>query len=80
LFHLLEEKGIDLILPPPPDAPQTVEFVPRVLMDMKALERLTNTPTPVQMLLRPVSGVIWVAYSFGDAAEESDSQQINSSL
>jgi hypothetical protein len=37
---------------------------------MKALERLTNTPTPVQMLLRPVSGVIWVAYGFGDAAEE----------
>jgi hypothetical protein len=41
-----------------------------VLIVMKALERLTNTPTPVQMLLRPVSGVIWVAYGFGDAAEE----------
>jgi hypothetical protein len=55
LFHLLEEEGIALILPPPPEAPQTVKLLPRVLMDMKAFEKLTNTPTPVQMLLRPIS-------------------------
>ena len=69
MFNLLEEKGIDLILPPPPEAPQTVELLPRVLKDMKALGRLTSTPTPVQMILWLVSGAVWVAYGFGDAAQ-----------
>ena len=65
MLSLLEEKGIDLIFPPPPEAPQTVELVPRALTYMKALERLTSTPTPVQMLLRPVSGTVWVTCGFG---------------
>ena len=70
MFNLLEEKVIGLILLPYPEAPQTVEFLPRVLKDMKDLEQLTTTPTPVQMLLWPVSGVVWVAYGFDDAAQE----------
>ena len=38
LFQLLEDKGIDLILPPPPEASQKVELVPRVLKETKALD------------------------------------------
>ena len=69
MFKLLEEKGIDLILPPPPEAAQTIELVTKVFKYMKALGRLTSTPTPVQMLLWLVSVEVWVAYGFGDAAQ-----------
>ena len=37
LLKLLEEKDIDLIFPSPPEAPQTVQIVPRVLKEVKAL-------------------------------------------
>ena len=70
MFKLLEKKGIDLILPPPPEAPQTIELVTKVFKYMKALGRLTSTHTPVQMLLWPLSVAVWVVYGLGGASQE----------
>ena len=34
------------------------------------MQPLTNFPSPLMVLLRPVLALIWVAYGFGDASAE----------
>jgi hypothetical protein len=53
------------------DAPLTVKFVPQVEKDIISMQRLTNLPSPIMVLLRPVISALWLAYGFGDASEEA---------
>jgi hypothetical protein len=52
------------------DAPLTAKFVPQVERDIKSMQRFTNLPSPIMVLLRLVLSALWLAYGFGDASEE----------
>jgi hypothetical protein len=46
-----EERNIDLDPVTLSDAPLTVKFVPQVELDIKSMQRLTNLPSPIMVLL-----------------------------
>jgi hypothetical protein len=49
---------------------QFVTAVPRLLHDLEAMEKLTSSPSPLMVVLRPVRGIYYLAYGFVDASEE----------
>ena len=53
-----------------PAAPADVTFVPQVEQYVQAMQRLTNLPPPLMVLLWPVLAPIWVTYGFGDSSAQ----------
>jgi hypothetical protein len=58
------------------EAPATINLVPQVKRDMTSLQRLISLPSPIMLVLCPVSNPMWVSYGFGDAAREGTGRLI----
>jgi hypothetical protein len=56
--------------------PAFVKPVPRLATDVAAMQRLLVGDSPVQVIVRPVRGPLWVAYGGGDASGEGLGSQI----
>ena len=56
--------------------PAMIRPVSRLREDVRILQLFFNAPTPVQVIVRPVSGSIFVAYGGGDASGEGFGGQI----
>jgi hypothetical protein len=56
--------------------PTFVKPVPRLEADVAAMKRLLVGDSPVQVIVRPVRGPLWVAYGGGDASGEGLGSQI----
>jgi hypothetical protein len=56
--------------PVDPSPPPLIQPVPRLKEDVRVLQLFFNSPTPVQIIVRPVCGASLVAYGGGDASGE----------
>ena len=60
----------NILAPIHPSAPTLVKPVPRLQADVRTLQRFFEPTSPIQVLVRPVEGALYVAYGAGDASGE----------